>query len=111
MDYNYLSKLGFFVQAVKKPKKLLRGHQQVKKESVERKPVASEKTTKELLGEMYSDKEYLERLLVDPSQYKYCSCACCTCTFPCGLVVRIRRSHRRGRGSIPRMGVYNFFFA
>ena len=23
---------------------------------------------------------------------------------PCGLVVRIRRSHRRGRGSIPRTG-------
>ncbi len=28
---------------------------------------------------------------------------------PCGLVVRIRRSHRRGRGSIPRMGVLFFF--
>ena len=26
------------------------------------------------------------------------------CAVPCGLVVRIRRSHRRGRGSIPRMG-------
>ena len=25
-------------------------------------------------------------------------------TIPCGLVVRIRRFHRRGRGSIPRMG-------
>ena len=30
---------------------------------------------------------------------------------PCGLVVRIRRSHRRGRGSIPRMGDYKFFFS
>ena len=29
--------------------------------------------------------------------------------FPCGLVVRIQRSHRCGRGSIPRMG--DFFFA
>ena len=29
---------------------------------------------------------------------------------PCGLVVRIRRSHRRGRGSIPRMGDQTFFF-
>ena len=29
---------------------------------------------------------------------------------PCGLVVRIRRSHRRGRGSIPRMGVFFFVF-
>ena len=29
---------------------------------------------------------------------------------PCGLVVRIRRSHHRGRGSILRMGVY-FLFA
>ena len=29
---------------------------------------------------------------------------------PCGLVVRIRRSHRRGRGSIPRMGEAFFFF-
>ena len=29
---------------------------------------------------------------------------------PCGLVVRIRRSHRRGRGSIPRMGDLNFLF-
>ena len=28
---------------------------------------------------------------------------------PCGLVVRIRRFHRRGRGSIPRMGEYFFF--
>ena len=27
-----------------------------------------------------------------------------TCVFPVGLVVRIRRSHRRGRGSIPRQG-------
>ena len=27
---------------------------------------------------------------------------------PCGLVVRIRRFHRRGRGSIPRMGVKFF---
>ena len=25
---------------------------------------------------------------------------------PCGLVARIRRSHRRGRGSIPRTGVF-----
>ena len=29
-----------------------------------------------------------------------------TCSLiPCGLVARIRRSHRRGRGSIPRTGV------
>ena len=27
---------------------------------------------------------------------------------PCGLVVRIRRFHRRGRGSIPRMGEHFF---
>ena len=27
-------------------------------------------------------------------------------TFPGGLVVRIRRSHRRGRGSIPRLGTH-----
>ena len=30
---------------------------------------------------------------------------------PCGLVVRIRRSHRRGRGSIPRMGAFFFSFS
>ena len=29
---------------------------------------------------------------------------------PCGLVVRIRRSHRRGRGSIPRMGEGRILF-
>ena len=29
---------------------------------------------------------------------------------PSGLVVRIRRSHRRGRGSIPRLGKYFFLF-
>jgi len=29
-------------------------------------PVASEKTTKEMLGELYSDQEYLEKLLKDP---------------------------------------------
>lgn len=28
---------------------------------------------------------------------------------PGGLVVRIRRSHRRGRGSIPRLGMKNIF--
>ena len=28
--------------------------------------------------------------------------------FPGGLVVRIRRSHRRGRGSIPRLGRMHF---
>ena len=28
---------------------------------------------------------------------------------PRGLVVRIRRSHRRGRGSIPRTGTAFFF--
>ena len=27
---------------------------------------------------------------------------------PCGLVARIRRFHRRGRGSIPRKGGYIF---
>ena len=27
---------------------------------------------------------------------------------PCGLVARIRRFHRRGRGSIPRKGGHNF---
>ena len=29
---------------------------------------------------------------------------------PCGLVVRIPRSHRGGRGSIPRMGKLYFTF-
>ena len=29
---------------------------------------------------------------------------------PDGLVVRIRRSHRRGRGSIPRLGVHFYKF-
>ena len=28
---------------------------------------------------------------------------------PCGLVARIRRFHRRGRGSIPRKGVKEIF--
>ena len=28
---------------------------------------------------------------------------------PCGLVARIRRFHRRGRGSIPRMGDFFSF--
>ena len=28
---------------------------------------------------------------------------------PCGLVARIRRFHRRGRGSIPHKGVEQFF--
>ena len=31
----------------------------------------------------------------------------CTCEFPYGLVVRIRRSHRRGPGSIPGVGRIN----
>ena len=29
-------------------------------------------------------------------------------TIPCGLVARIRRFHRRGRGSIPRKGANKF---
>ena len=29
---------------------------------------------------------------------------------PCGVVARIRRSHRRGRGSIPRKGEYFLFY-
>lgn len=32
------------------------------------------------------------------------------CLIPYGLVVRIRRSHRRGPGSIPGVGTTNFFF-
>ena len=32
----------------------------------------------------------------------------CYMKIPGGLVVRIRRSHRRGRGSIPRLGIDNF---
>ena len=35
----------------------------------------------------------------------------CVRQIPCGLVVRIRRSHRRGRGSIPRMGALFIFFS
>ena len=31
---------------------------------------------------------------------------CSDSHIPCGLVVRIRRSHRRGRGSIPRTGAF-----
>ena len=31
-------------------------------------------------------------------------------SLPGGLVVRIRRSHRRGRGSIPRLGSLFFFY-
>ena len=30
-------------------------------------------------------------------------------TIPCGLVARIRRFHRRGRGSIPRKGAWQIF--
>ena len=33
----------------------------------------------------------------------------CYCHIPCGLVARIRRFHRRGRGSIPRKGAQCFF--
>ena len=33
----------------------------------------------------------------------------CSSAVPGGLVVRIRRSHRRGRGSIPRLGSMFFF--
>ena len=32
------------------------------------------------------------------------------CLIPYGLVVRIRRSHRRGPGSIPGVGTTHFFF-
>ena len=41
--------------------------------------------------------------------YPYCLLKGLLPAIPCGLVVRIRRSHRRGRGSIPRMGVIIFF--
>ena len=36
------------------------------------------------------------------------SCQFSTGHIPCGLVARIRRFHRRGRGSIPRKGA-NFW--
>ncbi len=39
-------------------------------------------------------------LLIDLIQINACSLQ----DIPDGLVVRIRRSHRRGRGSIPRLG-------
>ena len=31
-------------------------------------------------------------------------------TIPCGLVATIRYSHRRGPGSVPRKGVFLFFY-
>ena len=37
------------------------------------------------------------------------SCQFSTGYIPCGLVARIRRFHRRGRGSIPRKGAPCFF--
>ena len=42
--------------------------------------------------------------------YKKANLTSACIAIPCGLVVRIRRSHRRGRGSIPRMGAQFFFF-
>ena len=41
------------------------------------------------------------------------TCNCVIQPFPDGLVVRIWRSHRQGRGSIPRLGKYflrHFFY-
>ena len=40
----------------------------------------------------------------------YCCFSLTLTTLPGGLVVRIRRSHRRGRGSIPRLGKSFFVF-
>ena len=62
-------------------------------------------------------------VVISSDNYIYATWWCCglfscdtlwlTCTqrssVPVGLVVRIRRSHRRGRGSIPRLGEQAFF--
>ena len=53
-------------KAMKLQKPALKAAAAQMKAKVERKPVASEKTVKELLGELYADKEYLEKLLKDP---------------------------------------------
>ena len=34
-----------------------------------------------------------------------------SCNIPCGVVARIRRFHRRGRGSIPRTGEQYFLIS
>ena len=82
--------LRWLVQAKKKPKKFQKGRATQQKVKGERKPVASEKVIKEvsnmtwfivlviffriyfffthaqLLGELYSDREYLDKLMKDP---------------------------------------------
>ena len=72
--------------------------------------VLSEKPTPEDTFEL-REQSYFERIGSDThvhsffthTRYSYLPVSV---KIPGGLVVRIRRSHRRGRGSIPRLGTY-----
>lgn len=59
--------LTFFKQQdIVSKKKPLKVSKTTRLQSKEKGPIASEKTMKELLGELYADREYLEKLMNDP---------------------------------------------
>ena len=60
------------------------------------------------VNEFLHSNEYSMITTTHNCESKSFNCTLGSIAFPSGLVVRIPRSHRGGRGSIPRLGIYNF---
>ncbi|EPQ13659.1 Tetratricopeptide repeat protein 25 [Myotis brandtii] len=69
-DLSFLSKQAESMKALQKPHPVRQVSYYPKAESKRRGSVKSEKTVRQLLGELYVDKEYLEKLLLDEDLIK-----------------------------------------
>ncbi|XP_070250862.1 outer dynein arm-docking complex subunit 4 [Myotis yumanensis] len=69
-DLSFLSKQAESMKALQKPHPVRQVSYYPKTESKRRGSVKSEKTVRQLLGELYVDKEYLEKLLLDEDLIK-----------------------------------------
>ncbi|XP_008147598.2 outer dynein arm-docking complex subunit 4 [Eptesicus fuscus] len=69
-DLSFLSKQAESMKALQKPHPVRQTSYYPKTESKRRGSVKSEKTVRQLLGELYVDKEYLEKLLLDEDLIK-----------------------------------------
>uniref|UniRef100_A0A8D2AIU1 Outer dynein arm-docking complex subunit 4 n=1 Tax=Sciurus vulgaris TaxID=55149 RepID=A0A8D2AIU1_SCIVU len=69
-DLSFLSKQAESMKAQQKPHPVKQLSHHVKRESKRKGSLKSEKTIRQLLGELYVDKEYLEKLLLDEDLIK-----------------------------------------
>nr|XP_045015746.1 outer dynein arm-docking complex subunit 4 isoform X2 [Jaculus jaculus] len=69
-DLSFLSKQAESMKAQQKPQPIKQLLHNTKRESKRRGSLKSEKTVRQLLGELYVDKEYLEKLLLDEDLIK-----------------------------------------